>query len=34
MKYLKSYKLFENQVTELNYSNQDLTKLPLLPQTL
>ena len=54
MKYLKSYKLFENhkwvdyeknwqkpkalptydKVTELDYSNQDLTELPPLPSTL
>jgi Leucine-rich repeat (LRR) protein len=34
MKYLKSYKLFEKQVTELNYSNQELTELPPLPKTL
>lgn len=34
MKYIKKYKLFENVITFLNLSNQNLIELPDLPDTL
>ena len=34
MKYIKKYQLFDKVITELNLSNQNLTELPELPDTL